>query len=92
MAKSFICIGGPRAGQRLNTRDGCELIRVPVRPAHHPYDTPDITYQVFEYREHTFMVNLETRECITVWGPAGQTLKQVIELLLESYEKHRRTQ
>jgi hypothetical protein len=78
------------------TRDECEYFRVPVRPerpATHPYDTPDITYEVFEYREKTFMVNLNTREVVTVWGPKDQTLKGLMETLLNAYEvSNRRTQ
>jgi hypothetical protein len=96
MARSYLCVGGPKAGQRVAVREGVRIIRVPIAPkiAHavDPNTEDQLKIEVVEYREQT-LVGDELAggyESVTVWAPTTQGPRQTLELLLEAYEKTRR--
>jgi hypothetical protein len=78
MARSYLCVGGPKAGQRVAVRDGVRVIKVSVN------------LHVVEYWEQTVVGDDPTGkyESVTVWAPTTQDPRQTLELLLDTYERH----
>ena len=89
MARSYICVGGPKDGQRIAVRDGCAFFRVALLPpllVSHP-DNERINVDYVEYRQTTFFTG--ENENITMWAPAHQSPRTTMELLLSCYETRR---
>jgi hypothetical protein len=81
MKKSYLCVGGPKAGEHV-AAEGSFKVAVPK----HRYQVYDSTIDTVIYHEQEFQTKEET---FTVWVPSNQTAQQTIELLLETYEIYR---
>jgi hypothetical protein len=87
MARSYLCVGGPKAGQRVALKEGMAYFRVALPPASYsPEPGQPVEIRYVEYREQTVFA---PRENFSFWAPSDQTVKQSMELLLESYEIYR---
>lgn len=85
---SYLCIGGPRAGQRYDAdrRFGFRAAVVPpLSVAVGPIPGDKIQAQIVEYRAECF--HTETED-IWFWVPQGQSQLQTMNLLLGTYEEH----
>jgi hypothetical protein len=85
MSRSYLCVGGPKAGQRIAVRDGCSFFRIPIRHGSSlSADAAIVTYT--EYREQYFPLDA-TGNNITVWAPAEQSHLETMTMLLAAYER-----
>ena len=92
---NHICVGGPKAGQRVQTKAHCFRVSVPLMPPQpsgfnvsHPAERP-VELSYVEYRRQTFYTEEIEGEHITVWAPSNQSARQTLELLVETYEIYR---
>jgi len=80
VSKTQLCIGGPKAGQHLTTRNDCVSLRVQAKNvvrlvgAQVTVPTPFIV----EYREQVLPPFI-------VWAPVDQTPEQSMRMLVEAY-------
>lgn len=87
--KSYLCVGGPHAGQKYDTRR--DHFTVPIRTyeaaeLEGPFNIPingSVSVKTVTYREETFQT---AQGWITFWVPEGQTWFETMTLLLEGYE------
>lgn len=90
MKLSYVCVGGPKAGRRVEVT--APYFRVPERPASaaaaiHSNEPDGCRY--VEYICQSFCFGPGASDHASVWAPSTQTSKQTIELLLETYEIYR---
>jgi hypothetical protein len=86
MAKSYLCVGGPKAGQRVAVKEGCPAFRVALPPDSYSPTDQSVEVKYVEYREQTVFA---PKENFSFWVPSDQTVRRTMELLLETYEIYR---
>jgi hypothetical protein len=79
---THLCIGGPYAGRNVNTHS--DMFKV-CEPRSIMMGDPAQTIKSIEYRRQIFQYGDGTQ--VIVWAPSTQTIKQTMELLLETYER-----
>lgn len=89
VSTSHLCIGGPRAGQRMAVRGETFKVVVPHRLRLHPYDCkpPDEpSIATVEYRIQQLALDQDNH--VRFWAPSTQSPMETMRLLLETYEQH----
>jgi len=88
--KALLCVGGPRAGQRMAILHGTGF-SVAVRPdvpendpAHADFKPNRQVTEFTSYREEIFHA---PEGDVSFWVPTGQSQQQTILMLLEVYEQ-----
>jgi hypothetical protein len=90
VAKSFVCVGGPKARQRVAVGNDCPSFKavVPRDYAVAPdQSSAEMLVQTVEYREER--IEFDDGSHVSMWVPAGQTPHETVELLIKAYERTR---
>lgn len=84
--KAHLCVGGPKAGQRIAVKEDVKYLRIPViKPR--LSETGVTTIDYVEYREQVFPLGQFSGEQLTVWVPVDQDHGETLSLLMTAYER-----
>lgn len=88
--KSHLCIGGPKAGQRIAVSEECAFFKVAIRQDYSILDYPregeDVTMPSVKYVEYVEQDFLTDKGTITFWVPSTQDSGTTLLMLAEGYE------